>query len=168
MKIIKLFLVFMLLTVVASAQTIKFDNKYEAPAFTATFPTGADVKYEHKEENGGVTNSYTAMMQNGNVYILLAYHDDLTPVRHKTLDQMVDDHLEPIKNARVTKGEETIGNLRARTGVATGTIQGTEASGYTRVAMSGNRLWQIIIFRIAGGVFTEVDANRFFNSIVIR
>ena len=159
MKIIKLFLVFMLLTVVASAQTIKFDNKYEAPAFTATFPTGADVKYEHKEENGGVTNSYTAM---------LAYHDDLTPVRHKTLDQMVDDHLEPIKNARVTKGEETIGNLRARTGVATGTIQGTEASGYTRVAMSGNRLWQIIIFRIAGGVFTEVDANRFFNSIVIR
>jgi hypothetical protein len=167
-KIIKLLLFFTLLTVVASAQTIKFDNKYEAPAFTATFPTGADIKYARTEEGGAVTNSYTVSMQNGNVYIWLSYHDDPTEARHKTLDQMVDDHLAPIKDAKVTKGEETIGNLRGRAGVATGTIQGLEASGYTRVAISGKRLWQIIIFRIGGGVFTEVDANRFFNSVVIR
>lgn len=169
MKIIKLLFFFTtLLTIAASAQTIQFDNKYEAPAFTATFPNGAEVKYGHTEEGGTVTNSYTASMQNGNVYIWLSYHDDPTDAQHKTLDQMVDDHLAPIKNATVTKGEETIGNLRARTGVAIGTIQGIDASGYTRVAVSGKRLWQIIVFRIGGGVFTAVDANRFFNSVVIR
>jgi hypothetical protein len=166
----------------AQAQNIKFsDTPYSAPAFSATFPDGAEVTYEHTKGDTSDHNRYSAFTSKpgstegtteaGSIALFSVSHSEfLGEARVDTkanLDAAIDGVLARAVTEGQTKTDSTLGGLYARegSGKKVDDDSGDVNSVYMRLAMQGNRVW---FAEVVCESCTQADADKFFDSIKIK
>jgi len=186
MKLLRLTLAFLGLTAAAAAQNIEFAaTPYEAPAFSATFPSpdpgkdkpGVSYSFDDITTKAGTPtklHNYTLSLYNDADAFLVLYCD-IANARGDVaaLDRMLDGALTQLDNAKPgPKTDSTLSGLPARAVAATGSYTHGQTTfnvtAYERIMVQNSRVWQAIVICDQTTSCTETDANKFFNSIKVR
>ncbi len=182
MKIIRLALLLSVATLVAAQTT-----KYEAPAFSASYPTPSvdskgvtfdikDVTFTDSSVVGqkGQTGRYVLLTEKETAAFVVTYTDaPFEPIATPAaIDHILDLEVGEQKLtdvSGVTRTTTTISGYNSRELSQSGTMPGgTKIHFYTRVAFQGHRGWLLDAFYTDDSKFTAQDVENFFNSVAIR
>jgi hypothetical protein len=180
MKRIALGMICLLMPMLLFAQA----TQYEAPAFTANFPSGGEVKYQRststaKDGTSMVNNSYAASYDNDGAALFITYIDYAT-ARAATVeneDRIIDGGISNVfdtTTVNATRSNSHIGNVSARAAAVTGKSKDGRFNwvAFIRCGIQGTRVWMAFVIeqQNADGTvrFDENTSNGFLNSINIR
>jgi len=167
----------------ASAQSLEFsDTPYGAPAFSATYPVpdkdkpGVTYSSQNVTLKSGATavmHTYALSIHGDSDAFVIIYCDANLEGDKAGLDVMLDGAVATLKNVKAgPKTDSTLSGLPARAVWATSTHtsgQNTyDRTMHERITVQGSRVWQALVICDKTSNCTEVDANKFFNSIKIR
>jgi hypothetical protein len=174
MKFISLAFVFFAFSKVVMAQGVGFNEAlYSTPVFSAKFPVSDEaVKYEHTKSDTSDENSYSVHISAPGTVVgtfrgdslgvfNLTYIDLSEEPKPGTKDNF-DAAIDSMLNDAV-KTDSTLGGLYAREG--SGKDSDTGDFVYVRIATRGNRLWDAQVRCVS---CTQVDADKFFDSVLIK
>ena len=149
----------------SQAQDLKFsDTPYSTPVFSATFPAGTEVIYEHTKDAEFDTNTYSAGQ------FTVGYTDFLKrkePITKLDLDRILGIAQDGAITMSPTITDSTLIGLPARkTSNTVKNAFGDVFPTYMRIAVSGNqRVW---LATILCDQCKQADADKFFDSIKIK
>lgn len=167
------------------AQSVTFNNHYDAPAFSADFQAGGNVGF-HTQTNipnptfGDLTaNVYEADSTDGTFNVLVAYIDyPASPVLASGVAD-IDRSLAGSRDKIFANGTATsslatnshLGRLfaRSQTFVGTTSVGAAPITVYERVAAVGQRIWMAFVISTPSILpVSQQEADTFLDSIVIK